>query len=393
MFLNLFYTLRNNEIKVSMHEWLTLMNGLDRDLHYSSLSGFYGLCRSTLVHSERDFGRFNQAFFACFDPTEGKKEWREEMNEWLESIDDESFLLKEFAERSDLSVEEVEKLYTRRLEEQTEAHRGGNKWIGTDGKTAFGNMGQKLRGIRVGGESQYRSAYRIIEEGVYEDFRNESAIQNREFQLAFKRLRQQTSNSTLAEDAFDLDKTIDETCKQAGALKIKYKRPRTNSLKLLLLMDTGGSMKQYSKLCSELFQSVSKAGHFKDLKIYYFHNALGEYIHSEPTMEHKYAVSVEYLLQNLSSEYRVIIVGDGEMSMEELLNGNSWYNGEIPKKSGLDFFLQIKKHFKNTIWLHPQPTPKIETYWTHTFRILERHFDMFRLSLDGLNEGIKTLLN
>lgn len=400
MFLNFFYALRNNEIDVSTHQWLTLMNGLDKNLHNSTMSGFYGLCRTILIHSERDFSKFNQVFFQYFNFSKQEDEWSddvkaalEKMKDWLDSVDDESYLPKESAEQSDLSVQQIEEMYEKRLEEQKEVHKGGSKWIGTDGKTAFGNMGQKIRGIRIGGESQYRSAYRRIEEGGYEDFRNDSTIDNRDFQVAFKRLREQTSNSDLPEDEFALDKTIDETCNQAGILKIKYRRPRTNNMKLLLLMDAGGSMKQHSKLCSELFQSVSKAGHFKDLKIYYFHNALGEFVHSEATMERKYAVAVADILQSCSSEYRVIIIGDGEMSLEELLGGDSWFNGEIPKNSGLDYFLQVKKHFKHIIWLHPQPTPKVETYWTQTFRILEGQFDMFRLSLDGLNNGIKKLLN
>ena len=93
-----------------------------------------------------------------------------------------------------------------------------------------------------------------------------------------------------------------------------YTRPRKNMLKLLLLMDSGGSMEPYQQLCSLLFQSVSKVGHFKDLKIYYFHNRPGSLIYQDPTLTLSSAVETEGLLKNLSSDYRAIFVGDGEMS-------------------------------------------------------------------------------
>ena len=392
MFLTFFYLLRASGINVSLSEWLTLMEGLRMDLHDSTLSGFYTLCRSVLLHSEADFDRFDQVFLEFFKDVKHVDEVPPEMLKWLEHPELDMVELERLSEITGLSVEEIEKMFAERLKGQDAEHNGGRKWVGTGGFTPFGHRGKKLGGIRVGGKSNYRSAYRVAGERKYRDWRKDNTIDSRQFQMAFRSLRQLSSNSDEPKTELDIDTTIRKTCDNAGNLSIEFTRPRKNALKLMLLMDSGGSMDYYRELCSLLFQSVSKAGRFKDLKVYYFHNAPGKRLYLDPTLDWRNSVLTEWVMNNIPSDYKVIIVGDASMSMQELLPSYNWWKSDVPENSGLALLLALKRRYPHLIWLHPQPRPAYSSYWTQTFELLEKHFDMYQLSIDGMTKGMKKLL-
>lgn len=393
MFLEFFYLLRANGLKVSLNEWLTLMEGLGKGLHNSTLYGFYILCRSVILGSQSDFDKFDQVFGEFFgERMPGDGQVPDEMLQWLEHPELTEAQLLRLSRITDLSEAEIEDIFKKRLREQKEEHNGGRKWIGTGGYTAFGNAGERMGGIRVGGSSFSRSAYRLARERRYRDWRSDSTLDSRQLQMAFRSLRQLTRSADLPRTEIDIDATVSATCRQAGRLKIVRAHPRKNALKLLLLIDSGGSMEAYQKLCSQLFQSVNKAGNFKDLRIYYFHNCIGKMLFSDPMLSFEHSVSTEWVLDNYSSDYRVIIVGDAEMSLDELLSGAKWYSAVSRKYSGLDRFLSFKERYPHIIWLHPQKRPTEENYWTRTFKLLSEHFDMYQLSLSGLEEGMKRLM-
>ena len=357
MFLTFFYLLRASGINVSLSEWLTLMEGLRMDLHDSTLSGFYTLCRSVLLHSEADFDRFDQVFLEFFKDVKHVDEVPPEMLKWLEHPELDMVELERLSEITGLSVEEIEKMFAERLQGQDAEHNGGRKWVGTEGYTPFGHRGKQLGGIRVGGKSNYRSAYRVAGERKYRDWRKDNTIDSRQFQMAFRSLRQLSSNSDEPKTELDIDTTIRKTCDNAGNLSIEFTRPRKNALKLMLLMDSGGSMDYYRELCSLLFQSVSKAGRFKDLKVYYFHNAPGKRLYLDPTLDWRNSVLTEWVMNNIPSDYKVIIVGDASMSMQELLPSYNWWKSDVPENSGLALLLDLKRRYPHLIWLHPQPSP------------------------------------
>lgn len=392
MFLTFFYLLRASGINVSLSEWLTLMEGLRMDLHDSTLSGFYTLCRSVLLHSEADFDRFDQVFLEFFKDVKHVDEVPPEMLKWLEHPELDLVELERLSEITGLSVEEIEKMFAERLKGQDAEHNGGRKWVGTEGYTPFGHRGKQLGGIRVGGKSNYRSAYRVAGERKYRDWRKDNTIDSRQFQMAFRSLRQLSSNSDEPKTELDIDTTIRKTCDNAGNLSIEFTRPRKNALKLMLLMDSGGSMDYYRELCSLLFQSVSKAGRFKDLKVYYFHNAPGKRLYLDPTLDWRNSVLTEWVMNNIPSDYKVIIVGDASMSMQELLPSYNWWKSDVPENSGLALLLDLKRRYPHLIWLHPQPRPAYSSYWTQTFELLEKHFDMYQLSIDGMTKGMKKLM-
>ena len=392
MFLTFFYLLRASGINVSLGEWLTLMEGLRMDLHDSTLSGFYTLCRSVLLHSEADFDRFDQVCLEFFKDVKHVDEVPPEMLKWLEHPELDLVELERLSEITGLSVEEIERMFAERLRGQDAEHNGGRKWVGTEGYTPFGHRGKQLGGIRVGGKSSYHSAYRVAGERKYRDWRKDNTIDSRQFQMAFRSLRQLSSNYDEPKTELDIDATIRKTCDNAGNLSIEFTRPRKNALKLMLLMDSGGSMDYYRELCSLLFQSVSKAGRFKDLKVYYFHNSPGKRLYLDPTLDWRNSVLTEWVMNNIPSDYKVIIVGDASMSMQELLPSYNWWKSDVPENSGLALLLELKRRYPHIIWFHPQPRPAYSSYWTQTFELLEKYFDMYQLSIDGMTKGMKKLM-
>lgn len=65
---------------------------------------------------------------------------------------------------------------------------------------------------------------------------------------------------------------------------------------------------------------MDKANHFKDVKIYYFHNCIYSNLYKTPECDYGDWVDTEWVFRNLDSEYRVIIVGDAQMGREELMS-------------------------------------------------------------------------
>ena len=389
MFLSLFYLLRANRLKVSLDEWLMLLEGMRKGLHGSTLDGFYTLCRAVVVTSEVDFDRFDQVFLEFFRGVEPQEQLPEELRKWLEHPELTREDIQRLQKFTGLSEEEIETLFARRLQDQKEEHNGGRKWIGTDGYTAFGNQGERMGGIRVGGESRYRSAYRLAGERRYRDWRTDCTLDSRQFQQAFRGLRQLSRLTDTPKTELDVDATIQKTCQNGGMLRMEYTFPRKNTLKLLLLIDSGGSMEPYQRLCSMLFQAVSKAGHFKDLKIFYFHNRPGNLVYKDPALTLSSAVETEWILKNLFRDYRVIFIGDAEMSVNDLL-GRRGAGGDL--KSGIDWLLEFKNHYSHIIWLHPQMRPNGHSYWTQSFDLIAQQFPMYQITLEELTLGIKRLL-
>lgn len=397
MFEDFLYLLRRHGLKISLTEWMALMEGLDKGLHGSSFTGFYHLCRCLLVKSEADFDRFDRAFLEYFKDVPFQQEVSQELMDWLNRPDvlndyanwDEEQALKNMG----LSEEEIEKMLRERMEEQKEQHNGGNYWVGTHGMSTFGNSGLSPKGIRVGGQSMYRRAFRVAGERKFRDFRRDNTLDTRQFQVALRHLRQFSGLVDLPPTEFDVDNTIKDTADNGGVLKVRYKRPRENTVKVLLLMDSGGSMDYYGQLCSALFQAVSKSGHFKDLKVYYFHNCVYTRLYNDPTLMTRSSVETDWVLSNIPSDYKVIFVGDAQMAPYELMGG---YYGDSGRpggpKCGMDWLKLFRGRYAHAVWLNPSRRPEWGQYWSETYDAIARVFPMFPLTVDGLEESMKKLL-
>ena len=401
MFEEFLFLLRRSGLHVSLTEWMTLMEALHKGLHGSSFTAFYHLCRCVLVKTEADFDKFDRCFLEYFKEVDFQQEISRELMDWLDRPD----VLNDYAAWDEeqarinmgLSNEEIEKMLQERLQEQTEEHNGGSYWVGTHGMSVFGNAGNSPKGIRVGGQSMHRRAFRVAGERRFRDFRGDNTLDTRQFQVALRKLRQYSGLVDLPPTEFDVDNTIKDTADNGGVLKVRYKRPRENTVKVLLLMDSGGSMDYYSRLCSSLFQAVSKVGHFKDLKVYYFHNCVYSRLYTDPRMLHSESVQTDWVLSNLPGEYKVIFVGDAQMAPDELLGwGYRWdsrYERADGKPAcGMDWLLKLKDRYRHAIWLNPSERPSWGPYWTQTYDRIAREFPMFPLSVEGLEEGMKKLL-
>ena len=395
MFIGFFYLLRARGFGVSLNEWMTLLEGLMLDLHRTTLTGFYDLCRAVLVKTEAEYDKFDGLFLEYFKGIPFEEELPEELMDWLnkptEVVDEMRAFLKAQG-YEEKTIEQILKMFEERLKEQKEEHNGGYYWIGTRGSSSFGNNGLVPQGIRVGGESKYRHAFKVAGERRFRDFRRDNTLDIRQFQMAFRMLRQYSDQALGDKTEFDVDGTIRDTCDNGGMLTVQYKRPRRNTVKVLMLMDSGGSMAYYSNLCSMLFQAAEKSNHFKELHVYYFHNAIYSSVYTDPRMYREHAVSTEWLLKNFGSDYKVILVGDALMDLYELLEPRyDRYTGEV-KNSGMDWFKRFAGQYDHIVWLNPEAPPVYGGYWGESYGRLARVFDMYRLTVDGLEKAMKKLL-
>ena len=397
MFSQFFYTLKAKGLEVSLTEWIALHDAFNKNLCGSSLTGFYYVARSILVKSETDFDKFDLAFEECFKGIKSENNITDKMLEWLDKSDMQELLHEEerywLNQSEDMHVdkEDVETKFKDRLKDQDSEHNGGSYWIGTMGKTQFGNMGGNIGGIRVGGATGYQSAFAVVGARKYKDFRDDKMLDNRQFQQAFRKLRQFSSRLDIPKTELDINGTIDATCNNGGYLRLEWERPRKNAVKLLLLMDSGGTMIPFTKLLNELFQAIYKSNHYKDVKNYYFHNCIYAKMYKTPECENGDWVDTDWMFRNIDSDYKVIIVGDAAMAPEELYSETGNNRGPNGGLSGEQWLLLLKQHYKNVVWLNPKMAPG-NAPWREAETRVKEIFPMYKLTVEGLNEAMVKLM-
>jgi len=385
MFTPFFYKLKEKKVPVSLTEWMILMEALSKDC-CDNMTDFYYLARAILVKTETHFDQYDQAFQEYFRGIAPPIEITEELLTWLKNPKERPELTpEELAVMQQMDLEELLKEFEKRLREQKERHDGGDYWIGTGGTSRFGYSGNNPQGILVGGMDGMRSAVRIAEARYFQNYRSDVTLDVRQIKVALKQLRQLNRIGT--EDELDLDQTIDATCKNAGELEFKWKRPRKNTVKLLLIMDAGGSMEPYAELCSQLFSAANSLNHFKSFKYYYFHNCPYDVLY--PDIEQRKGEAIEHVLKTLEPDYKVVFVGDACMAQSELLDryGDLYFHG-YQKMAGLDRLRQFKSHFSHVVWLNPERA-RFSTY--PTVLMISKLFPMFELTIDGLSDAVKKL--
>jgi len=399
VFTAFFFLLRGYGVPVTLTEWLLFVQALSRGLAFSSLSDFYALARAVLVKSEAYFDHYDQAFQAAFHGIETPPEIAEEVWDWLSDplampglSTEERRVLLDWLE--DVDLDELQRMFQERLEEQTEAHRGGNYWVGTGGTSAFGHSGRHPGGIRVGGQSRSRSAVKVAGERRYRSYRTDATVGVRQFEMALRRLRQLSSKNESLPDELDLDGTIQDTADNAGLLSLRWQRSRKNSVKVILLMDVGGSMHPYIQVCSQLFSAVNKSSHFKDLRFYYFHNCVYDNLFHDESCSFDHSSSTLHVLYDLSPEYKLIIVGDAAMAPSELMSkgGIIWW-GHYNEQPGIEWLRRLTRHFDHAVWLTPVPQQEWGYVWgRYTMEQVQKVFPMYELTVDGLTAAVRKLM-
>jgi uncharacterized protein with von Willebrand factor type A (vWA) domain len=386
MFTDFFYTLRRRKVPVSITEWMSLMEALNRG-YINNLDEFYFLARAILIKSEAYYDHYDIAFQEYFKGIEGPLEISDEIMDWLQdSLNRIPGFRENMAQFDDMDFDELLKELEKRLKEQTEQHDGGGHWIGRGGTSPFGHSGYHPAGIRIGGESGGRHAVQIAQERRFRNYRSDLTLDVRQMKIALKGLRQ--LNRTGLEDELDLDETIQATAKNVGDIELIWRRSRKNTVKVLLLMDVGGSMEPFALLCSTLFSAAHSSTHFKDFQFYYFHNCIYDYLYRD--VERHDAVSTEHLIQTLETDYKVILVGDARMGPWELVQkygAIDYY--ERNEQPGIVWLKRIAEHFDHSIWMNPDE----QRFWIHpTVQAIGKLFPMFPLTIDGLGQAVKRLV-
>lgn len=388
---------------VSPQKWLDLMQALEMGLHGSTMKGFYTLCRAVLCKSEEDYDLFDESFVQYFQDAffyangDVREVISEQMKEWLNHPDTSSGSSKSEEDVPDIMKEfdreEIEKRFKEQLEEQEEEHNEGYRYIGTQGVSPFGNAGFNPNGIRAEGVGVEHRAIRVAGQRIFRDFRKDNVLSIRQYQMAFRILRRYSSDN-FYEKELDIDRTIQDTCNKGGLLHVRYQRPRKNNIQVLFLMDSGGTMSPYRQLCSRLFQAVSRSNHFKDLKIFYFHNCPHELLYTSPTLEDQYEIPTEEVLMQCSPQYKVIFVGDAYMEMGELNYHPVFVTRQNRGYCGIEWLREFKKRYKNIVWLNPMMDQESNSFiggGDTSYKTIRGMFDMYPLTVSGLEKAMKRL--
>ena len=390
MLIRFFTDLRAGGVPVTLPEFLSLLEALEARVAALSAEEFYYLARMAMVKDERHFDRFDRIFAEHF---EGAQKLFEKIvvelpPEWLKQLTERLLTAEERQKVEGLGGwDKLLETLRQRLREQQERHEGGNKWIGTGGTSPFGSGGFNPEGVRLGqGPGRHRRAVKVWDARDYRNFDDGVELGTRNLKMALRRLRRFAREG--APEELDLDGTIDATARNAGLLDLKLVPERRNAVKLLLLLDVGGSMDPHVKICEELF-SAARA-EFKHLEYFYFHNFPYERLWKDNWRRFSVTTSTTTLLRTFNSDYRVVFVGDATMSPYEIEQpGGSVEHWN--EESGRVRMERIAAHFPRLVWLNPEPEDRWK--WTASVETTRELIGqrMFPLTLQGLDQAMREL--
>ncbi len=402
MLLDFFYTLRSAKLPVSVKEYLTLIEALqkgvvgpktpepddDSEPTGYKIDDFYYLSRTALVKDEKHYDKFDRAFGAYFKGIEMVADFTKEVPlEWLRKNLELNLSPEELAKIQKLGWDELMETLKKRFEEQKERHEGGSKWIGTGGTSPFGAYGQNPQGIRIGQDKgRNRSAVKVWDQRSYKDYDDTQELGTRNIKVALRRLRKFAREGH--EDELDLDETISKTAANAGFLDIKMRPERHNNVKVLLLMDVGGTMDDHIARVEELF-SASKT-EFKHLEFYYFHNCVYDFMWKNNRRRFAEKFDTWDIIRKYNKDYKLIFVGDATMSPYEILQpgGSVEYNNP---EAGAEWLQRLLHAFPKFAWINPEP----QGVWQYrqSISVIQQimHNRMYPLTIKGLEEAMRHL--
>ncbi|RMX04750.1 VWA domain-containing protein [Corticibacter populi] len=393
MLIDFFYTLRAGKLPVSVKEYLALLEALDRGVigpkaeEPTSMEDFYHLSRTILVKDEKHYDKFDRAFAAYFKGVEMLTDYGKEIPEdWLRKLLEKELSPEEKAALEAMGWDELMETFKKRLEEQQERHEGGNKWIGTGGTSPFGHGGYNPRGIRIGGKGGNKSAVKVWDARMYKDYDDSQELGTRNIKVALRRLRKFARTS--AELELDLKDTIRATAANAGWLDIKMVPERHNNVKVLLLMDVGGTMDEHIQRVEELFSAVKSE--FKHLEFYYFHNCVYDFVWKNNRRRFAEKFDTWDVIRKYNKDYKLIFVGDATMSPYEILQpgGSVEYNNA---EAGAEWLQRLTHAFPQHAWINPEP----QGVWGYrqSIALIQQMMGnrMYPLTLKGLEEAMRLL--
>lgn len=386
-----FYTLRAAKLPVSVNEYLSLLEalraGVIDDGDGPSVDKFYFLARTALIKDEAHYDKFDRAFSAYFKGVELVADFSKEVPlEWLKKTLELELSPEEKAAIEKMGWQELMDTLKKRFEEQKERHEGGSKWIGTGGTSPFGNAGYNPQGIRIGGAGRNKSAVKVWDQRAYADYDDTKELGTRNIKVALRRLRRFAREGNDLE--LDLDHTIHATAANAGLLDIKMIPERHNKVKVLLLMDVGGTMDEHIHRVEELFSAVKSE--FKHLEFFYFHNCVYDFMWKNNRRRFSEKFATWDVIRKYNKDYKLVFVGDATMSPYEILQpgGSVEYNNEEP---GAEWLQRLTHAFPKYAWINPEP----QGVWGYrqSIAIVQQlmHQRMFPLTLSGLEDAMRLL--
>ncbi|MCR9196703.1 MAG: VWA domain-containing protein [Hyphomonas sp.] len=391
MFLNFFNELRAAKVPVTLKEYLSLMEAMDKGVIDRDVEDFYYLARAALVKDERNIDKFDKVFGHVFKGLDSLGEAIEAQDlpeEWLRKMTEKFLTPEEMAEIEAMGgFEKLMETLKKRLEEQKKRHEGGNKWIGTGGTSPFGANGYNPEGIRIGQDkSRHRRATKVWDKREFKNYDDSVELGTRNIKVALKRLRKWAR--TGSPDELDLDQTIKNTARQ-GYLDIEMRPERRNSVSVLLLMDVGGSMDPHVKVMEELFSAARSE--IKNLEYYYFHNCPYEGLWKDNRRRRADVIPTWDVLHKYPSEYKVIIVGDATMSPYEITYAGGSVEHWNEEPGGL-WIQRLVEQYPNLAWLNPVKSGAWE--YTGSIQLIRELIGpdrMFEMTLEGLDGAMKEL--
>ena len=400
MLLDFFYTLRQAKLPVSVTEYLTLLGSLHCGVigplvttdggegNGYGIEDFYFLSRTSLIKDEKHYDRFDRAFASYFKGVEQIADFTQEVPlEWLRKNLELQLSPEERAKIEAMGWDALMETLKKRFEEQKERHEGGSKWIGTGGTSPFGAFGQNPQGIRIGQDrSRNKSAVKVWDQRAFKDYDDSQELGTRNIKVALRRLRQFAREGH--ENELDLDATIRKTAANAGFLDITMRPERHNKVKVLLLMDVGGSMDEHVARVEALF-SASKT-EFKHLEFYYFHNCVYDFMWKNNRRRSAEKFDTLEILRTYNKDYKLIFVGDATMSPYEVLQpgGSVEYNNA---EAGAVWLQRLTDAFPKFVWINPEPQGVWQ--YRHSISIIQQlvHQRMYPLTLHGLEDAMRAL--
>ena len=390
MFVEFFLALKEAHIPVTLREFLVLLEAMERKVVSFNVDDFYFLSRSSLVKDERNLDKFDQVFGSCFEGLEFGQDLFETgiPEDWLQKLAERVMTTEEMAEIKSLGGwEKLMETLRERLAEQNKRHQGGSKMIGTGGTSPFGAYGYNPEGVRIGQtESRHGKAVKVWDERLFKNLDDTVEIGTRNIKVALRRLRQFAREG--AESELDLPDTIRSTAHNGGILDIRMVPERHNSVKIVLLLDIGGSMDYHVKNCEELFSAARSE--FKHLEYFYFHNCIYDRVWKDNRRRKNEILSTWELLNTYPADYRLIFVGDATMSPYEIIypGGSVEHWNDDPGSLWMERVLSV---YSRAAWLNPVE----EKYWrgTPSIKLLSQLMGgrMYPLNLDGLDRAMRNL--
>ncbi len=381
--------LRDAKLPVSLKEFLTLMEAMQHGVASWRVDDFYYLARAALVKDEKHLDKFDRVFGHYFKGLENIADAPMAIPaEWLKRLGEK--LLTDEEKRQIEAMGGWEKLMEtlqQRLAEQTERHQGGNKWIGTEGTSPYGAYGYNPEGVRIGQEeSRHHRAVKVWDKREFKNLDDRVELGTRNIKLALRRLRQFAREGAAME--LDLDDTIRSTARNAGWLDLKLLPERHNAVKVLLLLDIGGSMDGHIRTCAELFSAASSE--FKHLEYFYFHNCPYEALWPDAQRRRNDEVPTTEILRTYDQNYRLIFVGDASMSPYEIAEPGASVE-HFNDEAGEVWLRRLVGAYPKAVWLNPVP----ERYWegTRSIGMVRQIMDdrMYPLTLEGLDRAMRKL--